>query len=610
MRFSSFASFARGRTSRRWLVLASALAGLLAACTEPSIRVQLRLPDGVRVGAGGDIRSATLRVLESSSIEPLSCDDIAFGTVSEDTIRARMLQEVTVRAGTDLDLVGIPRLGQKLFWVEALDAQQSPVVAGCESIGDIEGDAEITIVGQPTAVLTLDAPTTLGAPLPDSVPAFVTDSRGVPLSDIDVIWTVVGPGDIRIEGTVRTDNGVATITPEIPVFTGPTLLDVRARWQRTATPPIAGFQPAQVMFDDVLPGASDARGLVRTNALYTVGSIGPAGEMGFAALGPPAEDTGERMAVIAYRDARATENPFATVLSAPIAGATTIGRIRRQGRDAVIVAAGLSWFELTLQGELSFVRTVGQVTRRLVSIGDCERDSTKLLAVTGAGANEPDIIAVYDVSAQGVLQERPDDLFALSSPTSQILGTGCVSQIGGSEVRTVVYNTGIPERSLLADTEPRTIAGQLSSYTGSVGFTPGFASEPATVVATSIDTTGVTMSRYQLSVGEGDAVEPVLIGDDPSLTFLRNLRGGDMDGDGRADVIGLLDFGVDDTGASQVRLQIALGTEYRGQRLIGVSQALPADDPQLYIADFDGDGADDVLVAGRAQVRILRGRRP
>lgn len=259
-----------------------ALTALVAAsCASPSLSIELDVP----ADYSGEVASAVLRILRPPALDAFTCDDLAFGAVSEETWGASLVQEVVTRADEPLDLAEIPRVGDKLLWLEAQDDQGATVVAGCAHTGEVTGQDAVVVTGEPATVVS-SAGAPVGEPLPASVEVRVTDPRGRPLSGVDVSWTVVGPADVRVRGTATTTQRRAVIEPEPPGVSGPAWLDVHARWERTPLPPIAGFYQPEVLFEGTLPGDTDSLGVVRTPALYTVGRVGPQGQMGFAALGP------------------------------------------------------------------------------------------------------------------------------------------------------------------------------------------------------------------------------------------------------------------------------------------------------------------------------------
>lgn len=582
--------------------LAVCLAIHLTACSEPSIGVQFQIPADYR----SEVESAVLRVLEPTGPESFGCDDVAFDRITEDTRQASLRQEVAVRAGTSLDLVGIPRLGDKLFWVQGLDADNQPVLAGCQAFGEITGQASVTVIGEPTTVVTTDLLSPVGAPLPDNVELFVTDTRGQPLDDVDIEWTLVTASDPWQTGMGRTRAGVVEVTPPRPAVAGPALLDIRARWQQVALPPISGFEPVEPILQVGLPGIGDGQGTSRTDALYTVGPIGPAGQMGFAALGPVGQTDNQRQVLFGYHDESA-DPPFRLVTSDAInnlAVFASIARMSRGVRDAVVVSSGALSYEVRPDGQVVALGTMGgpsNVVKKLLQAGSCERDSDMLLAtVAPLGGGDDTLIAI---DAQGDPVASP---FTAAAPSIAPLGAGCISGIDDQLYRTAVFHAEGPVRPFVADIDgPR--LGEVVSFAGSVGFIRKIGESPAALLGVSIDIDGASIARYQLALGAQNELEPLLIAEDPSLTFVRAMGGGDIDGDERPDVAALLDFGLDDQLRNRTRLQLVMGTEYLGQRLLGVSQELAGTDPQLSLADFDGDGTDDLLLVDRESVTILPG---
>ncbi len=117
-----------------------------------------------------------------------------------------------------------------------------------------------------------------------------------------------------------------------------------------------------------------------------------------------------------------------------------------------------------------------------------------------------------------------------------------------------------------------------------------------------VDGTAVTRSRL-LPLGP-DLLDPEVVDADDVPTVPLSTAAGDIDGDGLLDVVVLQDFGMVDQG-TQYRLLVILGATHRGERLVALSAPAAADSPRIHLADFDGDGVDEMLLSTPVGFAIL-----
>ncbi|HTM23462.1 MAG TPA: hypothetical protein VL172_23225 [Kofleriaceae bacterium] len=563
---------------------------LLCGCTDSAVHVDFDIPDDYR----GDVDAVSLAVLVPAPAQPFDCEQLAFGEVDGDTVALATVQQST----TPIDeggapLAGIPRTGAKLFYARGLDAQDLPLVAGCSELDDVDGTAEVTIIGEPTAVLTLPAKDP-GDPLPGEVTATVVDARGQPLIDAEVRFTVLGPAAEDSDGAAATDDrGRAVLAPQPPTLPGPQALDVRVRWNRVTTDSLLGFGAPPTWFATPIPGDSDD--LASADATYAVGAIGPAGEPGFAALGRVASGGGKQVLLAWYDGA-----DFVTVTSPTINGALAIGLVRgaADSRDRVVTLTATQWIEIDPAGTLDthVSPDIGRPATRIVPAGNCTGQPLDTILVSFSD----DTLELFDAGRNVVSDATFTDL----PSGARIAGSGCVSATGDADLhRTIAYSSGTAKLEIRTDLDGGR-SGQLAALAQGVGFAPPLGGE-AHLLASEVEVDGVRLSRWRLVPLGGDQLELEKVTDDGSVAPPLSTRGGDIDGDGQVDVVALLNFGDRDA-ATLFRVRVTLAVPHQGGRLSGLSQSEALSKPRLLLHDFDGDAIDDVLIAAPDQATILK----
>ncbi|MEM9488210.1 MAG: Ig-like domain-containing protein [Myxococcota bacterium] len=602
------------------VAVALSAAGTGAGCDSASVDVRFDIPSGY-----AELTTA-IRVRVIVPPEPPSpdfdCDDIALQEVGAETLEAREILELSAERLGELPLSGIPRQGTKLFWLEALDAQGQTVAAGCSSAGEIIGRAEVTVFGEPAKVASFEGVSEVGIndigdPLPDQVGLRVTDTTGAPLSGQTVQWQIIGvAGAVQGSGQATTGpNGLAIINSTLAEHQpGPSLLDARVRWERTPLPVIGRFNPLQPLLDvGELSGVADDQNTTRTANLYMVGLIGPNGERGVVALGANnGPISAGRAVTAAYYDPLAGDPPFTVVNSpGPLPGAVAVAAITRQGRQIAVVASRTALFELAISptgitvAEEQPLLDSGSVLS-LVPAGSCQEDSDELLLqrATMSGIT----LELFRASAPQQAESFQDE------QARRLPSSGCASLLGEDLVRTVVFGAPISGegdnavvQSLTARSEPER-STQWLNFSSSAGFTPALDDEPAALLGVEVDIEGASIVRYQLAPQSDTGLELERLDQDQVFTTVRTMTGADVDGDGQVDIAAALDFGSrDEEGRSAFRVQMILGAEHRGKRIVGMSNEQRGRNPHLVAADFDGDGADDILFADRGKFTIFRG---
>ena len=135
------------------------------------------------------VRRLELSVFQPSELDDLSCEDIAFGNPVGDPVQSFLFElDATLNAR-------IARTGRKLIVVRAQDASGGLVVAGCAEVGELRDTETIMIPAHPATLTTVEAGAfgspQDGTPLPEAIEAHLTDVRGAPLPNVEVLVSVL-----------------------------------------------------------------------------------------------------------------------------------------------------------------------------------------------------------------------------------------------------------------------------------------------------------------------------------------------------------------------------------------------------------------------------------
>lgn len=565
----------------------------VSACADPSVHVQFDVPDGYR----DKVESVELELLLPPPGAPFDCDDIAFREVSDDDLAAATVEQVSTRED-NADLSAIPRLGDKLFLARGVDGSGDVVVAACGQVGDIDNDVDLSLTGEPTAGVVLPS-TEPGSPLVDFT-AGVFDIASRPLPGVATRWTVTGPGDETSTGMATTDDmGRVMITPQAPALPGPIAVDVRPRWVRTTPPSLLAFRQPDPMLSTALPG--DATDSI-VEADLVVGRFGPNGEMGFAALGPGANPiTGGRQVLVGYYDPTQTP-PLHTATTTAILGAFALGVVSTGARDQLFTIAGAQWITIEPNGTLnpSASPYPGHVATHIVPVGDCNGNGSDRVMVVW----NDETANTYGPG--GAPASSPFDDPPMTGDTfgpADVLATGCVAGTDGKLYRAAVFGATGSRPTLKVEMDVVRRA-DLATVTGSVGFTQAIGEAGPYLLVAELTIEGTELDRYRiLPLGQRN-VELDLAAADPTPALPTSSGGADLDGDGELDVAALLTFG--DGPRAQFRVFTALEVDHQGDRLRGLSPPGEALRPVMKLADLDGDGVSELIIASATQLIVLQ----
>jgi hypothetical protein len=565
---------------------------LLSACGESRIDIVVLTPEDL----SDAVASLSLQILSPPQAAPYDCEDIAFDEVSDLTLQLTQTQEIALRPGGYADLSGIPRQGEKLFFASALDADGAPLAHGCAAQGEIEGDAAITIELAHRPVLALpDHP--FDRPLPRELEVVVTDALGRPLAETTLDWRLVGPGGEALTGEATSDEaGRTQLELPAPRLPGPAALEVGARWARNRPPSTIAFSEPAGMLRHELSGAIE-RGADTSlqRSRYVVGRVGPDGQMGFAALGPIARREEPREVVVAYVEDGALHAAAAELPPQTFA----LGLLPDGDRERVVSIAPDVWLEIGPPDDdalpVAESPLEGDAAGAIVRLAECGGDEQEAILAQRQSA-------LVAFGPDGSPAPSPFDTLG---GRGTLVHAGCVADLDGTARRVVVLQPRLENETLIAaDFDGRLRVATLEASAVTVGFAPSLDDAPPALLAHTSGLTGNAIARYRLAPAGDAGLDLVAIDIDAAPQFPLSVAGADVDGDGRVDVVALYLVGLEED-VSAYRTGIHLGLDHRGARLAGMSPTAHAVSPQLFAADFNGNGRDDLVIATPFEVRIL-----
>lgn len=572
------------------LTLVAGLA-LITACGEPDLGVRFVVPPAYREF----VASTSLSIYVPPIAAPFSCDDLAFAEVDADLVRASLVAEIVEREGDTAPLADIDRIAPKLFVAEGFDATGARVIVGCSEVGTIEDDIDVEIRGRPTTrtgTIATSIQQRLGVPLATPVVVNVTDFLGQRLPGADVRWQVIGSSGPGAVGRGTSDGeGRVSIDAALPPRAGPFVLDVRVRWAEIGTAPIPGFVVPSAQTVTFQDRVYDARS----------GRVGPNGEPGFVVL-TVGDLAGTRRVVRVYQ-APGTGELLRRVSQSITASDAVLGLLTPvSGRERPVVITRTAWFEVGPNGEMMaspvYAPPPGAVGARPLGVypaGPCPIDP--------AG---PTVIVNYDADDAAIYTSDGQRGASFNGRVDTV-AAGCVSDDDGGEVRMLVVNQ--PNFGLF-------VAAQLAPnqftlrewYALGNGMSFAQLGGAAVLLGTQLSVNDFVVSRLTVARTGPDDFELVMGGlDSPPAPPVAN-QGGELDGDGKLDVVSLFTRPrVSQLEAPRYALWSVLGREHRGRRVAGDFD-LPVPeltDPALLLVDIDTDGADDIIVIERSASAII-----
>jgi hypothetical protein len=513
------------------------------------------------------------------------CEDLAFSEVPAEVLRASIIEDVTLQTGRSSEpLAGIDRKGRKLFLARAFDSGDKPVVAACREIGDIYDDVHVRLTGEPASVLTLYMQEyqdwVFGAKeLPDPVELLATDVFNDPLQNLEVHWNVVGPGGKGSnDRDVTKMDGRLTFNPQTPSDPGPAILEIVARWQRDPTPLIKAFrQPA------VLEGNLPDSKVIDIQ----LGRIGPGGQRGYAGTTYCGTPTGICLFYSYYQDGRMTWQQL--VLSElENQESVALGIVEGATSDRVIVLGAGKWLELNPAGGTMIERPFESVSGPVWALpaGDC--------SPTAGG----EVLVAFGDGSSGVF--GPDGGSRLTThPFSnlQLWGSdyfsGCAADQDGVAHRLLLGRQEDAFWRIFADVGGLLVQFDWVAQLRGVGFSPSTDSRAGHLLVGRLGQDSPEIVRLRLlhqpSIGPARLEE---VSSAPLFSVPEAIGAGDMDDDDALDVVGLFSLENSERFAHAILGHTHKDKPVSGMLSVGFSQE-PA---RLWLADFDGNGADDMAV--------------
>lgn len=568
------------------LIFACVTSVAVAACGEARLDLDFQIPAAYQ----DSVMEVVLRLYEPPVGQPFSCDDLALNRVDPGLLNASVLGEVRVRDGVSTPLPEVPRAGNKLFLVEARDIDGRRLLVGCDVLGAIDSTTQLSLPAIATTRVSVVQAPNLSVPLGDPIPRIrllVTDllEPAQPQTGVRVLWRLNGPAGLQLEDSITTNSlGEAGFSPTMPSRPGPFALSVEVPWAEQVPPLPGGFvfpQPEEVM---VAGQVVD----------WKPGRLGSLREPGLAALVD--EGPNHRVAVLwRNRSNGELQNRRSEQIPTDSPAMGIMKSLIPDTRDRVVVVTTRTWTEINADGGLiprpGYQPPVAAINRppvRVLSAGPCAvaEDPARLL-VTYAGA---DAVGFFD--EQGVVSGG----FAQAL---DVVSSGCVATDGNDEIRTLVIDGGAAVGLLLAaEVEPAmyTVDPWIAVPSGT-DFTPRVGDSPPLLLGTQVSINDFVISRASWS-RQGDQVALVPAGVDSPPDLPIDNAGGDIDGDGKLDIVALLEVPTEDQ-TERYALYASLGAELNGRAIDAVFDLPQLRQPTLHVLDFDGDGVDDILLAER-----------
>lgn len=555
-----------------------------AGCGPPRLKIAFEVPAPFREA----VDSVVLEVIAPPASLPFGCDDLAYGGIDLETARLSAVRHVLTRGGGTFPVGEVDRTAHKLLWVHGLNRSGGRVVTGCREVDEIDRDMPLEIPGEPMvrARVTASLSAFLGGAPPRPVEVAVMDAMERPTS-VNLRWIAVGAAGPFDGGEASTDAaGRAAVPVRLPPIAGPFVLEITPRWDALGPHRLEGLTLSRPIVV-TLPGPARA---------YRAGRVGPLGQKGLAALLAPT--SGGATVALLYRDA--SSGQIASCESPPLDAAARLGILDDPfaPRDGVVAVTPAAFVEIR---------------------GDCTPASAPLVAAlpgarpvdaftwpgcTDAEARASRLLVVFDAGPAGLYDRAGKYLGPALAGVAGLRSAGCVTDAGGAPYRAFAVREdqpgGVPNAVVLESLEGRRWGVPWLGPEAPIDFSRALRDGVRPMVGVQLVTSSFAASRV-VPVPAGENLGLVTLAYDllprPPLV----VRGGDVDGDGGLDAAALLGGEPGVPGRIQA-LWIALAREYRMRRIAGALALEPGTlrEPELLLADVDGNGADDALVVERS----------
>jgi hypothetical protein len=580
-----------------------------AACSDPSFDVTIRYAADL---PAGQIRATTLAVVafEPGATPAPTCTDVALGRVSADALAGGLRTSVAILDG-GVRLTGVPRVGDKLFIIQALGDNGKRVAGGCTDVSEVTGDPmaiTIDVVVAPRvrlvpssrsrdpgapfsvgdkALITVTAPWRVG----DAWPPLSAVAVAVERRDVNGVTAVEQPSDLRSDRAGWLLVGLASSTaPPSPV--GPVEVVIRAPWadQILSVPglvapprlgPALALEPTARRSD---PNRIDPDWVVVDD-----------GRLIFAGLS--ARTAGTKLVVFAWATALRSLVRLGNVAGSEVANIAALA-VERSAGQRIVTRTAAGWFTVDV-ATLSLVAVPGPpgpstVADELIAVPTCVGVVTDgLLARNGDAHYEPfaraGVIATGGASAilAGKLNERID---AAGGDNVTVTASGCITDPSGviqpmmtvredsvqngltTRVIAITFDTIVPATSGLATFAVSTTTGPASVLTGS---------------ETNVD--GAQLVAYTL-VTRDDRVLAIDNSDQPVAAPAVSVANFDLDDDGLFDTVAAVEID------GLTRLQVTPRKLVDGRPLTGLTTPVLGVHARLLAIDLSGDVRRELLM--------------
>lgn len=595
------------------LGLAIAAIGYFGCASDPSLQIEVVHDPAIAAVVDHTVVSIYAQM-------DLTCAQIEFGDISDDQLRGALAAE----ASDGEALSGIPRVDAKVIVARGYSAAGALVAAGCVAEGEITDRAKVTVTTVPTATVsvTLAADDTGGAAMGNGILVTTTDATNASIDKREVAWRLYGAAGTTADPAryhdvadgeweplhpTCTANGDARIHPMPPLLPGGFGLDVRVSWASAMPPLFTAF----TAFDAAAQTVSQ---LDKPAILLPCALEKRAGKSRIACMDSPTS-------VQLYDFAPATHTVTKGVNQAlgSVAGDSWIGVIAVEGaggdRDLYAISDKGAW------QALDGAPAAAGGTQWCAGACNAAWSTTGLQYVPACGDSPAFLFGQGKVGLATQYFQMPvrggaatlyppldGSRGALKGAT--VTGAGCVTELqldGSSKLRqALVFDstpTSGPETNAVfacsATASPCVV--QLPTSNQAVAFSGG--AGEAQLIGGTFDATGTQLARWVMKPAEvkgGAGAKDRLVerSRQVSAAPARQLVTGKFDADADADLfwtfLGRNAFGVQIAYARQVHdAPLSAVTSFDLSGIAALANPTPV---QLFAADFNGDGYDELIL--------------
>jgi hypothetical protein len=580
---------------------------LLVACSgDPTLHVTVEHPAGLAV------TKTVVSVYESTAID---CEQIEFGDITGEPLHALLVAEQTLipNAPSLGALDGLSRVDPKYVVARGFGSDGKLLAAGCAEKAEVVGDDRLTV----TTVVAATASVSLVDPTRKSdvygLIVTTTDPMGRAIVGRPVSWRVYGPiGTAPAASSAQlvavgdpadsvwqpalptcTQGGAAPIHPVPPNLTGGYAIQARVAWAADPIPLYSSFN-AKAVLSPLTPPANVSK---------------------FCAIGR----TGTTSALVCL-DA-GTARPYAVMVNGGNVTLTPQGAAipltNPIGVYAVPNGPDIDVYAMSSAGVATRVYGSSTAATCSVPLGTCSATlALDDVMVAPACGGAPAKLIVHDqkpattnqvkwVDLQGgLVSDFPVVVRAMETGANASLNSaGCTTELATDQAMTmvrqvVVVDFGRLNQTLASRAHFACSAGSCSTLElpiagAGVGFTGD--AQPS-LIGTAVDATGVVLTSWIIAV-TGNGTRFLELDREPSASLPDRIATGQFDNDGGLDKVWdlktkagtLIEVGYSRLVGDQPLAALAFDLQL---------QSPPIDVLDLIVGDTNGDGFDDVVLAG------------